>query len=55
MAAGAVIALTGITEAESLKKLINALPKKALIEANLKALEAGREAVAALEKQTVGV
>jgi 2-oxoisovalerate ferredoxin oxidoreductase beta subunit len=54
VAAGAIIALTGITEAKSLKKLINALPKKALIEANLKALEAGREAVAAREKQTVG-
>ncbi len=55
VAAGAVIALTGITETDSLKKLINALPKKALIEANLKALEAGREAIAAREKQTVGV
>jgi 2-oxoisovalerate ferredoxin oxidoreductase beta subunit len=55
VAAGAIIALTGITEPESLKKLINALPKKALIEANLKALEAGREAIAAREKQAVGV
>jgi len=55
VAAGAVIALTGITETKSLMKLINALPKKELIEANLKALEAGREAIASREKQTVGV
>ena len=54
VAAGAIIALTGITEIDSLTKLIHALPKKALIEANLKALEAGQEAMAARERQTVG-
>ena len=54
VAAGAIIALTGITEIDSLTTLINALPKKALIEANLKALEAGLEAMTARERQTVG-
>jgi 2-oxoisovalerate ferredoxin oxidoreductase beta subunit len=44
VAVGAVIELTGITETESIQKLIHALPKKALVDANLAALKAGREA-----------
>jgi len=43
VAIGAIIELTGMTETASIEKLIHALPKKALVEANLAALKAGRE------------
>jgi 2-oxoisovalerate ferredoxin oxidoreductase beta subunit len=48
VAAGAIIALSGVTETASFEKLIEALPRKALVEVNLKALAAGRDVVAKL-------
>jgi 2-oxoisovalerate ferredoxin oxidoreductase beta subunit len=54
VAAGTIIALTNVTAVDQFAKLIRALPKKALIEANLKALEAGQEAAAKYLGQTVG-
>ncbi len=55
VAAGAIIALTGITEEESFTALIKKLRKKELIETNLKALAAGRESALALGIQVAGV
>lgn len=55
VAAGAIVALTGITEEATLTGLIRALKKKELIETNLKALSAGREAALALRSQNTGV
>ena len=48
VAAGAIIALTGITEEQTFISLIQGLKKKELIETNLKALAAGREAALVL-------
>ncbi len=45
VAAGAIIALTGIINADTLRTLIRNLPRKHLIEPNLKALDAGLESV----------
>lgn len=54
VAAGALIALTGITDEASMIKLIHTLPRKALIEVNLKALAAGRERIEALVSENAG-
>jgi 2-oxoisovalerate ferredoxin oxidoreductase beta subunit len=48
VAAGAIMELTGLTGADTFATLIHALPRKALVEINLKALKAGREAFLAL-------
>jgi len=45
IAAGAVIGLTGIVQAETVRTLIRELPKKQLIEPNLRALEVGLASV----------
>jgi len=52
VAAGAIMALTGMTETATLEALIRALPRKQLVEINLKALAAGREALAAVAAST---
>jgi 2-oxoisovalerate ferredoxin oxidoreductase beta subunit len=52
VAAGAIIGLTNMVSADTLRVLINELPKKQLIEANMKALEAGLKSV---EKFAKGV
>jgi len=52
VAAGAVIGLTGMVSADTLRRLLNELPKKQFIEPNLKALEAGLKSV---EKYAKGV
>jgi 2-oxoisovalerate ferredoxin oxidoreductase beta subunit len=54
VAAGAIMALTGITEEATLTGLIKKLKRKDLIETNLKALTAGREAALALGIQVAG-
>jgi Pyruvate/2-oxoacid:ferredoxin oxidoreductase gamma subunit len=54
VAAGAIIALTNVTAVDVFRRLIEALPKKALIEVNLKALDAGQEAAAKFLGETVG-
>jgi 2-oxoisovalerate ferredoxin oxidoreductase beta subunit len=45
IAAGAVIGLTGIVQADTMRALIRELPKKQLIEPNLKALDVGLKSV----------
>ena len=45
VAAGAIIGLTGITDAETFQTLIRQLPKKQLIEPNLKAFNEGLKSV----------
>ncbi|MBD3299077.1 MAG: 2-ketoisovalerate ferredoxin oxidoreductase [candidate division Zixibacteria bacterium] len=54
VAAGALLALTGITADESMQQLIHELPRKQLIEVNMKALAAGRERMEALQAETAG-
>jgi len=54
VAAGAVLALTGVSEDETFAQLIRALPRKALVDVNLKALQIGRERMLALQPATAG-
>ena len=55
VAAGAVIALTGVVDNSSYAGLLRQLPKKALVDVNLRALEAGAAAVKQLKSEAAVV